>query len=261
MGAAKRVRWECAEGLHPGVLGSTRPRSNSIVRYCLPCSENAGVLIERVAPALERQRNAKTAMREQRRRTERERAVEAKARALIVPVIDENGVGFDLDAGVLLREAWRTSELRSQQRDAWPKSKFPPPLPELVIRRGKAGRGRDSEERRAWIVSPDSRSNPIRLRDTMSGHAAYDGSRIVLTARPDLGAEWLRAIVVHEAAHAACPVDAQHGPRWRTAYVRAIREIYPGLPLAPLPDLPAPNWRLDEEIAEALLRWCGLARS
>jgi hypothetical protein len=69
----KRVRWECPNGEHPGVLGSTRPPKDSIVRYCLPCSEASGRLVERVAPALERKRAAKTAARKTKAQKQQER--------------------------------------------------------------------------------------------------------------------------------------------------------------------------------------------
>lgn len=58
MTAAKRVRWACPTGTHPGVLASTRPRRDDLVRYCLQCSIATGRLVERVAPALERRRAA-----------------------------------------------------------------------------------------------------------------------------------------------------------------------------------------------------------
>ena len=65
-----RVRWDCPNG-HPGVLGPMRPRMDSVVRYCLTCSQQTGRLVPRVAPALERKREAKrqrdAAKRERRR--------------------------------------------------------------------------------------------------------------------------------------------------------------------------------------------------
>lgn len=64
--ARKRTRWVCPE-CGKGALGPQRPRRNATVRYCLPCSQRAGVLVERQAPALER------------RRAEREAARKAKA--------------------------------------------------------------------------------------------------------------------------------------------------------------------------------------
>jgi hypothetical protein len=75
----KRTRWECPNGDHPGVLGPTRPRKDSIVRYCLPCSEASGKLVERIAPALERKRAAKADARKAKAKQKRERE-QAKAR-------------------------------------------------------------------------------------------------------------------------------------------------------------------------------------
>jgi hypothetical protein len=66
-----RIRWDCPNGRHPGVLGPTRPRMDSVVRYCLTCSQQTGRLVLRVAPTLERKRAAKqqreAAARERRR--------------------------------------------------------------------------------------------------------------------------------------------------------------------------------------------------
>lgn len=55
----RRVRWECPKGAHSGQLGPSRPSRLSLVRYCLECSEEAGKLVERVAPALKRLREAR----------------------------------------------------------------------------------------------------------------------------------------------------------------------------------------------------------
>lgn len=55
---AKRVRWKCAK-CDNGVLGPGRPRRNNVVRYCLPCSAKAGVLVERFCPAQENKRKRK----------------------------------------------------------------------------------------------------------------------------------------------------------------------------------------------------------
>lgn len=54
-----RTRWVCSK-CGDGILGSQRPRRDSIVRYCLPCSEQEGKLVERVAPVLEKRRSAQT---------------------------------------------------------------------------------------------------------------------------------------------------------------------------------------------------------
>lgn len=55
---AKQVRWSCPNGC-PGVLGPRQPRRSASVRYCLTCSAKSPTLVERTAPALERQREAR----------------------------------------------------------------------------------------------------------------------------------------------------------------------------------------------------------
>jgi len=52
------ARWKCPT-CNAGVIAPTKPRKNDVRRYCLPCSSKAGVLVERIAPALEKKREAK----------------------------------------------------------------------------------------------------------------------------------------------------------------------------------------------------------
>jgi len=58
----KRVRWVCPNGC-AGVLGPSRPRKNNVVRYCLPCSAKAGVLVERSSPSVQKKSAAKSTSR------------------------------------------------------------------------------------------------------------------------------------------------------------------------------------------------------
>jgi hypothetical protein len=76
----KRVRWECPNGKHPGVLASTRPTKDSIVRYCLVCSVETGKLTHRVAPALETKRSAAAQSAATKAKAKRAREAAAKAR-------------------------------------------------------------------------------------------------------------------------------------------------------------------------------------
>lgn len=80
----KQSRWKCPTCDH-GLLAPTRPRRNDIRRYCLPCSSKAGVLVERVAPALDAQRAARDAARRERERKTRERQRARNERALNAP--------------------------------------------------------------------------------------------------------------------------------------------------------------------------------
>ena len=56
----KQVRWKC-EKCNDGLLAPSRPRRNDVRRYCLPCSAKQGTLVERIAPALEKQREKRAA--------------------------------------------------------------------------------------------------------------------------------------------------------------------------------------------------------
>lgn len=51
----KQVRWVCPL-CNTGALAPSKPRMNDVRRYCLTCSKKEGVLIQRIAPSLERKR-------------------------------------------------------------------------------------------------------------------------------------------------------------------------------------------------------------
>lgn len=57
----KQVRWKC-EHCESGVLAPTKPRRNDVRRYCLPCSQRTGKLVERFAPSLQTQRTKRQAI-------------------------------------------------------------------------------------------------------------------------------------------------------------------------------------------------------
>ncbi len=59
MGKAKRFRWECSGG-HAGILAPSRLKLRDVRRFCFPCSTDAGELVERRAPALDKQRASRT---------------------------------------------------------------------------------------------------------------------------------------------------------------------------------------------------------
>ena len=80
----KQARWKCPTCGH-GLLAPTRPRRNDVRRYCLPCSSKAGVLVERVAPALDAQRAARDVARRERDRKTRERDRARNERASNAP--------------------------------------------------------------------------------------------------------------------------------------------------------------------------------
>jgi len=69
---AKQVRWKC-ETCDDGLLAPSRPRRNDVRRYCLPCSAKRGTLVERIAPALEKKREKRTALVQQKNKESRVR--------------------------------------------------------------------------------------------------------------------------------------------------------------------------------------------
>lgn len=248
MARAKQVRWECPNGLHPGKLGVSRPRKNASVRFCFSCSEEAGVLVERVSPAIERKRNAKASAAAERQQRKREAEKVARANRHKVTVLGSAGGEVVLDLGVLLAEAWRTRVLRDEQRDAF--LKLPAAVPELIVRRGAPDAGRPQRRVERGL---HAESLPIRARDGLSGHAKGSGDEIVMTIRPNCGEEWARAVVIHEAAHAAAPAHVSHGSRWKRAYVRTVQACYPSVVLPSMVELDGlAAWQLDEVIAAAI---------
>lgn len=128
MSKPKRKRWSCPTGDHPGVLGPGRPRANSIVRYCLPCSEKSGVLVERVCAANEKERARKT------------EAAKAKAQKKKVTKHRQDEKRFFVE-GIDLRD--RAIALCNLK--AW-KGYFKRNYPDFIIRR-RAG---DYTTGRAW---------------------------------------------------------------------------------------------------------------
>ena len=69
---AKQVRWKCPI-CDDGLLAPTRPRRNDVRRYCLPCSTKSGRLVDRLAPSLEKQREKRTAIVQQKNKEKRVR--------------------------------------------------------------------------------------------------------------------------------------------------------------------------------------------
>lgn len=231
--SVKRIRWECPAGKHPGVLGPSRPRRDNIVRYCLPCSEAAGKLVERVAPALERKRTTVAQRRDAQARTRLGRERAGLAQRYKVEVLDYDEGTTVVDARDLLVRAWNSKELREARVENWgPGRVFPP---DLTIRR--------SDGSTKWRTR--------RPRGRASGHSKYGCGSIVLTVGPGLGREWLEAIIIHEAVHSALPSGDWHRPLWRSTYLRTVSEVY-GLPMGVVKNEGQASWKLDEQIATAI---------
>jgi hypothetical protein len=94
------VRWVCPN-CSSGVNAPERPWKNDVRRYCLRCSEKSGILVERIAPSLERKRAMKVQLRTERATARREREKEAK----LISLRDALGREQRVDAERLTRQA------------------------------------------------------------------------------------------------------------------------------------------------------------
>lgn len=74
------VRWKCPI-CESGLLAPSRPRMNDVRRYCLPCSEETGKLVQRTAPALEKKRATKKVQSSAKASAKRATAAKKKAPA------------------------------------------------------------------------------------------------------------------------------------------------------------------------------------
>ncbi len=220
MAKAKRVRWECPNGLHPAVLGSTRPPMDATVRVCLSCSASEARLVKRVAPALERQRAAKAADR----KAAPARAAASLARRASVECVDALGRTVVVD---LLAEV----ESCCAQLGHKPAKVT---VQRVTRRYPESGRGYPQSNRVHFTVGPDATAERLRevaLHEVL--HVA-DGTRV-------------------EKARGR---SSWHGPRFKRALYDAARERWPeirGL-VADESLIRSPKaYDLDDLIVEALL--------
>lgn len=215
--------WVCPNGRHPAVRGPERPRKFATVRFCLGCSEGASQLVERVAPALVRQRSAAKVSRVQRAKEARVKTAAASER------------GRTAYPGGWLREwhavigglaAWPRAlgpvEIAATFRTAHPRKE--------QIKGARWGTDVVDTTGRLWpagssigegVSGPVYHLRPAEVRT--SGHA-YGKRRIVLTAGTNR-ADAL-ATLVHELAH--CAVGYAGGPHsdaWRSTFVAAAEEL------------------------------------
>lgn len=69
---AKQHRWVCPL-CGTGALGSSQPRKDATVRFCLRCSEKTGRLVARTCPVLDRKRDQKAALRKAKAQRQRDK--------------------------------------------------------------------------------------------------------------------------------------------------------------------------------------------
>jgi hypothetical protein len=118
----KQVRWKCLN-CDSGVLAPSRPRKDDVRRYCLKCSAKTGKLVERVAPSLEKKREASKAKSTQKQKVKRAKIAQAKT----------SHSGFDVE-----KEAQRLWKILQTQEN---KPTRPIPSIKIVNRKRSASSG------------------------------------------------------------------------------------------------------------------------
>jgi hypothetical protein len=183
-------RWVCpsCQGVK---LGSSRPRPKATSRFCLPCSEKSGELVERTCPVLDKQREAKA----EQAKARRAKATEAKARR----------------RERLKAEASRISEAMWHYGDY-----------DLRVETGRildiaAGEGYKAKRPRL----------SVRWRhggDYCTGRSW--GGRVHLTIPEGSLAAPALVVLAHELAHEICVAGTGHGAEWRFAFRLLVRAGY-----------------------------------
>ncbi len=164
-----KTRWQCPNGCK-AVMGPRRPRKNNICRYCLPCSEKAGILVERFAPTLQKGRDQD----QQKRQAKQAKAAETKTR--------QEGKHFQfngIDVRELVAMAHKLPALSSAAKIRW------------ALKRSAVSKisGRFCFDHWYVLLPKDDSAN-----DTRYPH---------LEAKGYIGKEDIAGIIVHEMAHAA----------------------------------------------------------
>lgn len=197
MTTVKRIRWNCPNDRHPGVLGPSRPPKDSIVRYCLACSQESGRLAERIAPALERKRAAAVATSATKAKAKRAREATARERKKAAETERYTVEGVDLreEMKKLMKlRAWRT--------------------------RYKGGIGKTPE----LVISRRSRY-PSRL-----GYAEPWHWRITISTYPGQTLADARETLVHELTHLVVGrrpgARGWHGTEFKKMMLAAFKEAY-----------------------------------
>lgn len=186
-------RWVCPE-CGASKLAPVRPRRDDVRRYCLPCSEQTGRLVERSAPSLERarteqteRRKAKAARQRQAAARQRERqaersAAEARKREVVAGV----------DIRKELARLWAAG-LAGRYGKPWHRS-----VPALTVRLQ-------------------------RKKLYASGHAYPLQHRIAMTVPHD--AVQVLAVLAHETAHLLAP-EADHRQLFWLVLAELVEDVY-----------------------------------
>jgi len=167
-------------------------------RYCLPCSQRAGVLVERTVPS----RDAERA-----RTNEQRKKHEAEAREKIAA---KRGVYAQTERGQL--EAFARRALKLEAFETARVETF-----KIRLARARPGSFMRSHADGTTEVVQFQRST------SSSGHA-YGKRRFVVTAGSDRGDAF--ATILHEIAHCAAGYEGgPHGDGWRSVFASGVHEL------------------------------------
>lgn len=198
-----KVRWNCPTGQHPGVLASTRPAKDAIVRYCLPCSVKTGKLVLRTAPALERKRATAATAAATKAKAQRARQAAAKVKAKAAEDARYTVEGVDLR-----KEMDKLLKLRVFGGRQGRLFRNPP---ELVISRR--------------TQYPSSQLGYAEM------HGSWGHYRITVATYPGQTLADARETLVHELVHVAVGLNHGHDATFRETMTKAFREAYKVLPV------------------------------
>lgn len=191
----RRVRWTCpnVDAGHPAVLGSSKPRRDDVVRYCLACSALTGRLVLRTAPVLDARREVRAAKRKEKLTSTR------------VRLLEEEAVYFNVH-GVDVREEiaklWTTPIAREFRRRKWLKTTDDrDPMPKVVVR------------------------NRTTAAAATFGVAFTYRNEILINRIPGQDAHEVRDTCAHELAHILTP-EHNHNRVWRHVYRTLCEQAY-----------------------------------
>jgi len=190
-----KKRWVCPEGEHPGVLAPARLRRLDVRRYCLPCSEARGVLVERTCPAVER---------------ERERRGQNRARRAKRPTAKEK------------RFAAARARIQRRYEREHAAGVYVPSHFQAMLELPVISRALETLERPRPIVEVRRR----RVGTHTTGRAWHGSGRVVLTIPERCTWGQLATIVAHEIAHVCVADEEHHGPAWRSMFLAILAEGY-----------------------------------
>lgn len=182
----------CPSGEHAGELGPRRPRADALVRFCLPCSTEAGRLIQRRCPTVERERARRQVQRKAKATRQRATATRRKVRAR-----DQAEARYQ----------WRGVDLR-EEFERYRK---------LPVFRGS----RVAKDRPGFGIR-----HARRLQSSQVGFASPSEWRIHVTTWPTAPLDTVRDTIIHELVHLCVgrADDGWHGISFKRTLTRALTE-------------------------------------